>query len=258
MTLNETGLLTLVDACQLPKTPYFPPVQTWEELLSAISALINEPHDHRTLVIDALGGAERLCHEYVCERNYGGNWGNTGFSNFMVGYDVALAEWRVFLDALDYLRAARRMSILTLAHCRIALQKNPEGNDYDRYVPDLHHKTWTLTQKWADLVVFMKYATVVETDRNDGKGKGKGKGGTRRVLHTTHAATFDAKNRHGLPEEIDGGNCAAEAWANLSAAVKAAKQQQQQQQQDSPADDQQPKLESLPADGQQATSTNQE
>ncbi len=221
MTQNETGLLTLLDAGRIPPTPHFPEVTTWSELLDAIAVLNDQTHDYRTLVIDTVNGAERLCHQHVCRRDYGGRWGRDGFTSFNQGYDVALADWQEFLHRVDRLRAVKRMGIITLAHSRIATYRNPEGADYDRFVPDLHAKTWALTHKWADAVLFLNYETFVDSDRADLKGKGKG--GSRRKIYTQRTAAFDAKNRHGLPAEIDGGRSAAEAWLHLATAMKTAK-----------------------------------
>jgi hypothetical protein len=223
ITRNETGLLTLIDSGQVPETAHFPELASWEELQSAIDALTRDPHDYRTLVIDTLNGAERLCHEHVCQRDFEGKWGRDGFRAYMTGYDVSLAEWRQLLNGLDQLRAARRMSILALAHSRITTFKNPEGADYDRYTVDLHHKTWGLTHKWADMVIFANFVAHVESRKNEPRAKARG--GARRVLFTTRTAAFDAKNRYGLPEEIDAGNSAAEAWKNFTDALQSHKLQ---------------------------------
>jgi hypothetical protein len=222
MTRGETGLETLIDAGRVPETPHFPELQTWQELLDALQSLLKEEHDYRTLVIDTLGGCERLCHEHVCQRDFGGQWGRDGFTAFMTGYELSLGEWRGFLESLDRLRERRRMSILALAHTRISTYRNPEGADYDRFAVDLHPKTWGLTHKWADLVLFLNFVAHVESRKSEARGKARG--GSRRVLYTTRTAAFDAKNRHGLPEQIDAGNSAAEAWHNFASALQVARQ----------------------------------
>jgi hypothetical protein len=221
MTRGETGLETLIDAGRVPETPHFPELEQWPELLCAVQSLLDEEHAYRTLVLDTLNGCERLCHEYVCQRDFNGQWGRDGFTAFMTGYEVALVEWRTFLETLDRLRDRRHMSILALAHTRISTFKNPEGTDFDRYTVDVHSKTWGLTHKWTDLVLFLNFISHVETRRNDTKGKARG--GSRRVLWTTRTAAFDAKNRHGLPDQIDAGSSAEEAWHNFVAALKAAR-----------------------------------
>jgi hypothetical protein len=172
------------------------------------------------VVVDTLNGLERLVHEHVCRRDYGGRWGRDGFTAYNSGYDVALADWRDVLDRLDRLRRDRRMGVLALCHSRVAAYKNPEGPDYDRFTPDLHPKTWGLTHKLSDYVLFLNFESHVDAGRSP---RPKGQGGTRRVLHTERTAAYDAKNRHGLPARIDGGESAAEAWANLAAAMRAAR-----------------------------------
>ncbi len=67
-------------------------------------------------------------------------------------------------------------------------------------------------------MLFADYHTEVIEEGN----RKKGRGGTRRVFYTTHTATYEAKNRHGLPEEIEMGESGKEAWNNFITAVKAA------------------------------------
>jgi hypothetical protein len=172
------------------------------------------------LVVDTLNGLERLCHEYVCKRDFGGRWGKDGFLAYMQGYEMALADWKLMLAGLDRLRNERKMGVILLGHSRVATYKNPEGADYDRYVCDVHTKTWSLTHKWADLVIFTNYETFVESDRSS---KPKGRGGSRRAMFTERCASWDAKNRFGLPPKIDCGGSAREAWNNLCSAMAAAK-----------------------------------
>ena len=51
-------------------------------------------------------------------------------------------------------------------------------------------------REWADAVLFVNFVTTI-TD------SGKAKGGTRRVIYAEHRATWEAKNRHGLPAQMD-------------------------------------------------------
>lgn len=226
-TKGETGLDTLIEAKRLPEVPHFPEVQDWAELLSAIDSLQSEDHDFRTLVIDTLNGAERLCHEFVCLRDYAGEWGKSGFTSYQQGYEVSLGEWRRLLQELDRLRETKRMSILCLCHTKVKTFKNPEGADYDRYQPDMHDKTWGLSHKWADVVLFLNFETFV--NESDAKKKGKASSTRARILHTERHAAYDAGNRLGLPAEIDLGENGKDAWDNFINAVKAARTQGIQQ-----------------------------
>lgn len=229
-TRGETGLETLIDAGQLPETPHFPAAETWGDLLNIITFLTNEEHDFKAFALDVLNGAERLCHEAVCDREFGGEWGEKGFASYQKGYDVAVTDWLDFLARLDKLRAQRRMSILLLCHTKVTTFKNPEGADFDRYQPDMHHKTWAATHKWADAVLFGNFYTYV-AGGSDGEtkkaAKGKGKGTSDRLLYTQRTAAYDAKNRLGLEEEINLGTTPAEGWANFKAAIIAGRQQKE-------------------------------
>lgn len=222
--LGETGLETLIDAGRLPETPHFPEVKTWPELLGNLEALTNEEHGYKTLVIDTLNGVERLCHEHVCRRDFNNDWKDSGFTGYMRGYEVSLADWRELLVALDRLRDTKRMGIMALVHTKVKPFKNPIGADYDRFAPDMHDKTWSLSHKWADCVLFGNFEivmTAVTENRKTGASRGKAIGGKIRMMYTENDAAYDAKNRLGLPAEIEMGNSANEAWVNFVAALKA-------------------------------------
>lgn len=198
-----------------------PAASAWTDVLGMLEALRDGKHDHKAIVVDTLGGMERLCHIHVCDRDFKGDWGEKGFASYQKGFDVSLPEWRLFLNALDALRNKQAMSVILLAHSLVRPFKNPTAEDYDRYIPDVHHKTWNLTHKWADMVIFLNY--YVETAKEGGKHKGRG--GQDRVMYTEYTAAFEAKNRHALPAEIEMGDSGKQSWTNLKAElVKARKQ----------------------------------
>jgi len=218
-SLGETGLETLIDSGQVTATPHFPQWESWDEVLASVNQLIDQEHAYRTFAVDTLNGVERLCHEHVCRRDFNGDWTDRGFMGYMRGYEVALSEWRLFLALLDRLRSEKKMAVVCLVHTKISRFSNPEGADFDRFAADLHHKTWAVTHRWADMVLF---ATFFVDTVKDGQ-KHKGVGGQERILYTEHTAAYDAKNRHGLTESIAFGPDTAGAWANFAAALKDAK-----------------------------------
>ena len=206
------SLLKQVDAVPAD-LPVLPRAKTWLELAINLEALRCEEHDYTSVAIDTATCAETLCHEHVTDSQYAGSWEQ--FMAYHRGYDISLAEWSELLDKLDALRDERSMSIILLGHTKVAPYKNPEGEDYDRFQPDLHKKTAAALTRWADAVLFANFYTEVED--------GKGKGGKSRVLYTQYSPAYDAKNRLGLPVEIDMGSSGAEAWNNLKSAIKEAR-----------------------------------
>lgn len=230
---GETGLQTLIDANQLPETPHFPECHTWDEMLGCVQALIDSEHDYKTLAIDTLNGGERLCHEHVCARDFGGDWGERGFTSYQKGPEVALADWRVLLSKLDELRIGKKMTIFALCHTKVTSFKNPLGADYDRFQPDVDKRTWSLSHKWSDVVLFGNFETAVSAvkeNKKTGEQKGKGIGGKQRMLYTERDAAYDAKNRLGLAPEIEMGESPAQGWANFLAAIKAGREKNNGQQ----------------------------
>ena len=214
-TKGETGIETLIDSGRLPEVAHFPECMSYADLLAVVSELTDGEHDYKTLVIDTLNGAERLCHEFVCDRDFGSKWGKDGFTSYMTGFEVSLADWRTLLGGLDRLREERKMTVVCLCHTKVAPFKNPEGPDYDRYQPDMHPKTWGLTHKWADAVLFLNFETFTEKDGQ----RSKGKGGQQRIMFAERHAAYDAKNRHGLPPEIILGETPAEAFEAFKQAI---------------------------------------
>jgi hypothetical protein len=210
---SEDGITTLKNFGRVPSAIPQITAHSWADVLGTIDSLATEEHPHKTLVMDAMGGFERLCHEEVCTRDFRGEWGDKGFASYHKGYQVALADWRLLLNALDRVRD-KGMQVILLAHSSVKNFKNPEGDDYDRYIPDVHQSTWQLTHKWADLVGFMQYVTVVDD-------KGKASGGQDRIMLTEYHPAYDAKNRFGLPAEIEMGDSGKAAWTNLATAMMA-------------------------------------
>lgn len=219
MTRGETGLLTLIDNGLVNPTDHFPEAHSWRELLHNVEHLIGADHPYKSYVLDTLNGAERLCLEYVVDAKFDGD--TKAYLAYGKGIQELLNEWVKFIALLDELRSAKRMSVLCLCHTRIKKYGNPEGEDYDRFTPDMEEKVWGLTHKWADVVLFGNFLTTAKKER--GSLKGKATGGDGRMIYTTRTAAFDAKNRVGLPPSIPMGRTGKEAWEALKTAMVAAR-----------------------------------
>lgn len=216
MSQGETGYETLLGAGLVPPVPSGT-VATWENLIATIDSLISmEKLDYKTLVLDAMGGYERMCHEYVCQRDFAGQWGDKGFGSYQKGYDLSINEWLRLLNKLDQLRG-KGIMILLLAHSKIITFKNPLGPDYDMYTADVQAKTTGATNKWASAVLFGDFVPIIDKVRDTGqviRGKAIGTE-AQRIIYTEHSDARDAKNQYGLPAEIEIPNEPEKAWATL-------------------------------------------
>lgn len=153
----------------------------------------------QTLVIDTIDWAEQLVIEDVCAQHGKKGIEDFGWGN---GYTYAKEEMGRLLNLLGELVDAGINVVLT-AHAQMRKFEQPdEMGAYDRWELKLGKKTSSqtapLVKEWADMVLFANYKTMVMTADN---GKKKASGG-QRVLYTQHHPAWDAKNRHGLPDQL--------------------------------------------------------
>ena len=219
MAEGETGYDTLLGSGLVPQVTTGT-ITSWQALLELLRSDVWA--ECKTLVLDAMGGIERACHTYVCNDQFNGDWGERGFASYQKGYDLSALEWSVLLAELDRINA-QGVTILLLSHVKVATHKNPLGADYDRYVSDVHHKTWSATSHWADVVLFGNYYSVVETasgGKPEALKKGKGIGGTERVVYAERRDAFDAKNRYGMEPEIQIPHDPTLIWSTIETAIQ--------------------------------------
>lgn len=219
---QEQSLRDLKRFGQVSKTAKQERVDDWEGLLQRLDDLANDT-ETQTIGLDSLTGIEALAFDYCCQKDFDGDYSEKGFYSFQRGpAQTAKLYWPEMLDRLETLRL-RGKHVPLIAHSQVITFNNPEGPDYDKYTPYLSKPVWQATHRWASAVFFLNY--YVEIQAKKGTTKNKATGVTARQLNTTYGATFDAKNRFGLPEVIDTGTTGAEAWAALEAALNDRKAQ---------------------------------
>lgn len=178
----------------------FPMTTTFDDALKALSELYTEKHDYRTVVIDTLDWLERMIWEDVCKKRNVESIEDIGYAK---GYQFALVQWRQFLEGLSALRNDRGMTVIMLAHAKIARFENPETESYDRYEPKLHKHAAAVVQEWCDEVMFASYVVhTMQQDEGFDKKKSKGIGAGERIIRTQERPSHLAKNRLNLPDQL--------------------------------------------------------
>jgi len=165
-------------------------------LIQQIQWAKGNPQEFDTLVIDTADWAERLLINDLLAKNK-----KTGIEDFGYGkgYTYAAEEFGRFLNLLEDVRATGKHIVLT-AHATIKKFEQPdEIGAYDRWELKLSKQASPMLKEWGDLVLFVNYKTFV--NKVDDKGTTKAAGG-QRVMYTAHRPAWDAKNRHGLPDEL--------------------------------------------------------
>lgn len=180
--------------------PRLPEPVSWRDLMDEVKWVRDYPQEcGGTLVLDTADWAEMLCTRHVC-----GKASKDGIEDFGYGkgYVYVKEEFGKLLNLLGEC-VERGLNVVVTAHAAIVKFEQPdEMGAYDRWEMKLSRRhVAPMLKEWADAVLFANFKTVVVEADKGGK-RHKAMGGKNRVLLTTHAATWDAKNRWGLPDEV--------------------------------------------------------
>jgi hypothetical protein len=173
---------------------------TLEAFHADLDDLTNDKHEFESLALDSADWLEPLVWEFVCRKN---SWKDIEDPGYGKGYAAALDEWRNIIRKLDKLRDTKNMNIIVLAHSQVKQFNDPtQLVPYDRYQLKLNEKAAALLREWVDFVLFINYEIFVKTESSKAK-KGKAMGEDKRIIFTTRMPSYDAKNRFGLPAELE-------------------------------------------------------
>lgn len=174
-----------------------PKPQSWQELLSQVEQISRTPGICKTLVLDTADWAEMICAKSVVDKYQKKSIEDFGYGK---GYTYLQEEFGRLLNAFtDVINAG--MNVVMTAHAKMRKFEQPdEMGAYDRWEMKLSKQVAPIVKEWADMVLFANYKTYVVATDDKGK-KHKAQGGSR-VIYTSHHPCWDAKNRHGLPNEI--------------------------------------------------------
>lgn len=176
-----------------------PEPTSWTMLLDEVTWVRDFPYEcGGTLVLDTADWAEQLCIAHVCSKYDKKGIEDWGYGK---GYVYVKEEFGKLLNLLGEC-VDRGLNVVVTAHAAIVKFEQPdEMGAYDRWEMKLSRRQVApLLKEWADAVLFANFKTMVVADKKGEKYKGTG--GKNRVLYATHAASWDAKNRWGLPDEV--------------------------------------------------------
>jgi len=180
------------------KSPHIISLEQFDE---AMLYLANEKHDCKTVAIDSADWLEGIIHAEVAKAAGKKSIADIGFG---AGYKQALSYWDKILFRLDWLRTERGMNVIFLAHSQVKRHQDPEQESYDRFTPALHDLASAMIREWCDEVLFASYRVFIrKEDQGFGKERSIAVGNGERYLRTQESAACLAKNRLGMPPEIE-------------------------------------------------------
>ena len=180
-------------------------VDHYGAMLEALQDIYKEARNgnlpYKTLVIDTGDRLWDMCARQVI-RGYNASPKDGKISSIeSIGYGKGYAQasemFVNLLSVFDNCRSAG-LHIAVICHCRVETANPPEGEAYTMYTIKINapaKQAITAKEKlkeWGDAILFCNYVTTF----TDG---GKAKGGELRAVYTEHRATWEAKNRHGMP-----------------------------------------------------------
>ena len=179
--------------------PHFPLAKDYDTFYGYLKSLVDaDKLDYNTLVIDSLDWLEPLIFAKTCEAHKQNSIESFGYGR---GYVEALKYWREVIDLVNRLRNEKKMRIVLIAHNQIKAFHDPSTESYDRHELKLNKHASALCLEASDMCLFLNYKKgTVKVQGNKGLTSKTVQSG--RVLVTTESPACVAKNRYGLPEEI--------------------------------------------------------
>lgn len=143
-----------------------PPVcNSTSDVLGWLYSLGRQEHSHRTVAIDSMSTLEPIIHSEICQRASNAPSINEGALAFGTGIDQACGVWRQIIEMLDALRAHKNMISILIGHVKVKRFDDPNGESYDQYQWDIHHKAASLFYRWADCILFCNTKVVVTQEK---------------------------------------------------------------------------------------------
>ena len=183
--------------------PRLPPPTSWQMLLDEVAWIRDYPAEcGGTLVLDTADWAQKLAIDDVYSSMGYNSIEDAGYGK---GYTYVTERFGRLLNLLSEV-CENGINVVVTAHAIISKFEQPdEMGAYDRWglklIDGKKASVAAMLKEWADAVLFANYKTIVITTSKDGK-VGKAQGGKNRMLYCSHAATWDAKNRWGLADEV--------------------------------------------------------
>ena len=197
------------DGAAALSVPTFPLIREWTNaegtgMANAFDVLAGEPHQFQTVVLDSADWTENILKEQVA-KDHGIKVYDTNHKALSYGRGPRAVEeyWRKMCDSFNYLRDARGMGCIIIAHSLVKRFDDPTTEAYDRYQLDLMKDSAAVLTEWADIVLFAnKQTTVIEEKVGVNGVKKRGVGPDERLMFTTETAAYKAKSRWSIPARL--------------------------------------------------------
>ena len=133
------------------------PIKKWTDLQNALAELFKDNHEFKTIVIDTIDNAYRLCAEYICKQNDIKHESELGYGK---GYALIKQEFERVITKC----ANMPYGLLLISH---SMTKEAETRTGKKTVilPTLHYKALSNTLALMDIILYCDIEYDKENDR---------------------------------------------------------------------------------------------
>jgi hypothetical protein len=166
---------------------YQVPITSWDDFLAACGEIAEGNHPFKTIVIDTVDLAYRMCSEYICRKFKIEHESDMGFGK---AWALVSGEFQRVLTKLAHMP----YGLFLISHSQESQVETRTGN-ITRIVPTLPEKARKIVLGLVDMILYFDVETVVGGD---------GRPTYRRVIRTKPHPNYEAGDRTGrLPDVID-------------------------------------------------------
>lgn len=188
---------------------------SFREVIDTLKMCGQEGFPFKNIVVDSISELEVLIHKQICLEN---NVDNIEKIDFGKAYKWCMKYWLEFFDLVSALRDQRGFGVWMSGHAEVKQFKDPEGESYDYYSPQLRKEPMEYIVKNVDAIFFLaKKKAIRKVDAGFNQKDVKAVDMNQRVMYTSKKVTHIAKNRANpsLPEEMPLDiNLALDMWHN--------------------------------------------
>ena len=185
---NAEGALFLATEAGLNNLDvYQVPIATWDDLLAACKEIAEGKHPYKTVIIDTVDNAYRMCAEHVCQKFKIEHESDLGYGK---GYALINNEFYRVLNKLALLP----YGLFLISHSQEREIETRTGK-LTRIVPTLPDKARKIVLGMVDVILFCDLEPTTTAE---------GKPAQRRVIRSKPNVNYEAGDRTGrLPEMLD-------------------------------------------------------
>ena len=166
---------------------YQVPIQSWDQLLAACGEIAEGKHPFKTIILDTVDNAYRMCSDHVCAKFKIEHESDLGYGK---GWALINNEFHRVLTKLAFLPYG-----LFLVSHSVEREIETRTGKYTRIVPTLPDKARKIVLGMVDLILYCDLDAVTDDE---------GETSYRRVMRTKPSPHYEAGDRMGrLPETID-------------------------------------------------------